>query len=402
MNNKLKLLIFAEGISMAHPTRMWELASRLDKDFFEIHFATSDNFHYLLESQAHIQLYPLKTISNTTFNQRLFKTQFPFLVEELNDFSRQDEKLINSIKPDLIMADFRLTAFNSAKKFQIPLINLIQYHWHPSFRKEKLIPYIKPIDIFGRKITTLMEPLVTPLIINQQLKVINKFQNQNKQQNYDSIFEFYCAGDYLLFPDAPSLFPEAKESPTEKFIGPIIWRNKMTQWPPYWPKELPAKQTIYLSMGSTGNHAIAPKIIKTLKENNFQILVSTSGNQYKDIDLHDVYASAFVPADKAISKSNLVICNGGTSMTYHSLSKKIPVLAIPSNLDQQLHTHQLKKRKLADTENPDNFNADNFLIKINSLLTTLETRTELERISKEITTFEKENVVDSFIKNLKL
>jgi UDP:flavonoid glycosyltransferase YjiC (YdhE family) len=402
MKKKLKLLIFAEGISMAHPTRMWELACRLDKDFFDIHFATSDNFHYLLEPQAHIQIYPLKTISNSTFNERLFKTQFPFTVEELNDFTRQDEKLINAIKPDLIMADFRLSAFNSAKKFKIPLINLIQYHWHPLFRKEKLIPYIKPVDLFGRKITSFIEPLVAPLIANQQLKIINEFQNQSNQKTYSNIFESYCAGDYLLFPDAPSLFPDAKTSSTEKFIGPIIWRNKATQWPPYWPKDLPAKPTIYLSMGSTGNHAIAPKIIKTLKENNFQILVSTSGNQYKDIDLHDVYASAFVPADKAISKANLVICNGGTSTTYHSLSKKIPVLAIPSNLDQQLHTHQLKKRKLAETENPDNFNVDSFLIKIKNLLESSQTKHELGNISEEITTFEKENVVDSFIKNLKL
>ncbi|MCK6597479.1 MAG: hypothetical protein L6Q37_03880 [Bdellovibrionaceae bacterium] len=233
---KTKLMIFAEGVSTAHPTRMWELAKLLDPTCFEVFFATSKKYHSLLSPCPSIQKLDLETIPTDTFNQRLFHADFPYSCKELLELIAQDEFLLKKYSPDIVISDFRLTAFYSTKKLNIPLINIIQFHWRPDFKKEMVIPFIKPVALFGRTLSKLLQPFVEPMILNKQLNQINKLQKMFNLKPFANIFEFYCYADYFLYPDLPSLFEEQQLNHNENFIGPLFWKNTETPWPKEWPQ----------------------------------------------------------------------------------------------------------------------------------------------------------------------
>lgn len=402
MNKKTKILLFAEGISMAHPSRMSQLCRQITNTHFELHIATPKEYHWLFNnSEQQIHLYDHPTISNQVFNSRLYKTHFPFTLQELMDFEQADEKLISSIKPDVIINDFRLSSYAAAKKNKIPLINLIQYHWHPQFKRESLLPHVKPVKIFGRKIVKWMEPLISPFILNSQLHMVNKFLEKHHLSEHHSIFEFYCDGEYLIFPDVPSLFGNPQLPENQFFIGPLVWKNTETPWPSYWPKDRTQQKTIYLTMGSTGNHELVPQLAKALSKENFRLFISTSGHKYPGIEqLPNTYLSDFVPAESVLKISDLIICNGGTSTTYHGIISGTPVFTFPTNMDQYLHSHQLKTKGVADYENFDELDLVRFVEKIFYLVSTEETKSHIVDLKNEITHFQKENHLNTLLQQL--
>lgn len=400
MKTKPIILIFAEGVSMAHPTRMWELAKKINPETYEIHFATSKNYFPYLEGQDHIFKHENPTISTSTFNTRLFETEFPYTADELIQFFKNDERLIKQISPNFIISDFRVTAYSVAQKLKIPYFNIIQYHWHPEFKKEVLIPYNKNMLLFGRNLNQFFFPIFKTAILRKQLQVVNTFQKHIGFPNFNSIFEFYSAGDFLLFPDLPSLFPNAQLKNNEFFIGPLFWKNTNTTWNSQWPKEKSPLKTIYVSMGSTGNHEIGNKIVNALALTGYQLFVATSGKSYTINNANpNIYLDNFISADTAMNMADLVICNGGTSTTYHALSKGIPIFAFPTNMDQYLHMNQLKKMGVANYTHIDTFEEQSFNRSIDLLLSNNKLSTKMAQLKNEIAHFSEINFLCETLKS---
>lgn len=53
----------------------------------------------------------------------------------------------------------------------------------------------------------------------------------------------------------------------------------------------------------------------------------------------NVFCADFIPSDAACSISDLVICNGGNASATAAIAKGVPILGIPTNLDQFLNMH---------------------------------------------------------------
>ncbi|MCB0369122.1 MAG: hypothetical protein KDD45_06620 [Bdellovibrionales bacterium] len=379
---------------MAHPTRSWALAEKLDKNEFEIHFATPKNYHvYLNNFSNNFSLYDLPTITNETFNVRLFLAKFPYQMSELKQNLQYDNQLIQKVKPDFIVSDFRPSAPVASKVNHIPLINLIQYHWHPNFKRKPLIPNIRFRQIFGRKLLKILTPFAESLVLKNQLEIINEFLSVNHVDTVDNLFEFYCLGDYLIFPDCQTIFPDAKLKINETFIGPLIWNNTITPWPKLWPSSKSKRLSAYISLGSTGNHALVPDIVDSLKQANFEIFLSTSGIKTNANLIAGVHSADFIPINKLLPMIDIMICNGGTSTTYHSLSMKTPVFSFPNNLDQYLHVTQLQRFGLTDFEEFDSFSRTRFLNKIEHLINSQNCLVSRETIFQEIASLETNNII---------
>lgn len=398
---KTKLMIFAEGVSTAHPTRMWELAKLLDPTRFEVFFATSKKYHPLLSSCSSIQKLELETISTDIFNQRLFHADFPYSSKELLDLILQDELLLKKYSPDVVISDFRLSALYSTKKFNIPLVNIIQFHWRPGFKKEMVIPFIKPVALLGRTLSKILQPFVKPFILNKQLHQLNQLQKLYNLKPFSNIFEFYCYGDYFLYPDLPSLFKDEPLNLNEGFVGPLFWKNTETPWPKEWPQSF-KKPCVYISMGSTGQQEVIPKLLTFFKKENFEIILSTGNMTYPEELLKEVYYNSFIPADAAIQKADLVICNGGTSSTYHAISLGKPILAIPSNLDQNLHSFQLHQKYLAEIIHPDQLKTASLKQKTELLLNSAQVKKAISQAQSELHTLPQKELLNHFIEKIPL
>lgn len=396
-----KILIFAEGISLAHPSRVSEMCRQLQGSDFELHIATPAHFHWIFKDIINVRIYDHPTISTVTFNQRLFNVKFPYTLAELHHFEHADEEIINQIRPQVIISDFRLMAFVAAKKLGIPFINLIQFYWNPTFKREPLLPHIKSVTLFGRKLSQWLAPIVAPLILKQQTKLINQFLEKYKIREVESIYDFYCAGDHLIYPDMSSFFDNPSLSEHEHFVGPLLWKNSDTPWPSHWPETAVNQKTIYLTMGSTGDHQIVPALIKHLDPERYRLFVSTSGHTYPGLENRpNVYFSDFVPAEKVIQMADIIVCNGGTSTTYQSISLGVPVFAFPLNMDQYLNCHQLKIKELADYDHIDTVDFSTIPARLDALIAMSKVKTSRISFKNEMRELHDKKPLETILKKM--
>ncbi|MBL7556513.1 MAG: hypothetical protein JNM24_11895 [Bdellovibrionaceae bacterium] len=405
VQKKIKILFIAEGVSMAHPTRLFQLARSINLEKFEIHFATIPSAHQFIDfKSAQMNYYEIQSISNLEFNDRLFKTQFPFTIEELNQFAESDQILLDKIRPDIVVTDFRLSYKGLWKKNKIPWINLIQYHWHPAYRRPPIVPAVLPNKLFGRKIVELFAPFVEPLIMHRQMSVVNRFENQHHESISSNLFEFYCGGDHLFFPDLSEIYNLPQHVSNGTFIGPLIWKNSKITWPLHWPTyhwpNTESQQTAYVSLGSTGNQQLSSQIVDVLLQLEYRVYLSNSGTEKKTQFNDNVRQAAFLPSDLILQKCDLHICNGGTGTTYHSLSRGVPLFAVATNLDQCLHMSALKKSGLSEYIISDKFDSEVFQKSIAAIPSSKELKFQIMKTKQQIENYQINDVFENTIMRL--
>lgn len=359
-----KILVFANAVSLAHPTRMWMIACELADLGYSVHFATSSEyFRFLLPSRQDITIHSISSVPLQTFNERLFNAEFIFTEEELERDTKEDTALIELVKPDIIFSDLRLTAFIPARIRKIPYFTCSQYHWSGHIDSSGVVPPVKPVITFGRKISERIEPFLCPIITRSMIKKANRFFCDHPLARdahippFKSLPEFYLAGDHVLFADLPFLYEGRPLAPHEHFIGPIIWTNPQTPWPENWPRDFAGQKMAYVTMGSTGTFYAIPAILDGLRNAGYKILMSGFGQNCASIDLTDTWVAPFVPSDDVLKIVQLVVCNGGSGTTYHAVSRGVPVISVPQNMDQALHSRELVQHGLARSLYPDQITA---------------------------------------------
>ena len=74
------------------------------------------------------------------------------------------------------------------------------------------------------------------------------------------------------------------------------------------------------------------------------VIVATAGRAV-DFDVpENVFVADYLPGMEAVARSSLVMCNGGSPTTQQALSCGVPVLGLPSNLDQYLNMAPIVRR----------------------------------------------------------
>jgi len=100
---------------------------------------------------------------------------------------------------------------------------------------------------------------------------------------------------------------------------------------------------VYVTLGSSGELAALPAVLKGLDGLPLVALLSTAGRT-RVADLpSNVSAAPLLPGDVLCRQARFVITNGGSSTGYQALAAGAPVLGIPSNLDQYLATAAIVK-----------------------------------------------------------
>lgn len=406
-SDRRRILLFANALSLAHPTRMWKIAGDLHSLGHEVHFATASDYQkYLLPENKDIKLYDISAAPAKIFNQRLFKAQFIFTTEEMIRDVQEDTALIAKVQPDVIFSDLRPTALVPARINDIPFINVTQYHWNHGFEDKGLLPPILPVMTFGRTLAGFFEPLVTPLILKIMIKKANDFfcnhplTEKAGLKKFETLSDFYLAGDHVFFADLPALYPDAQLPEHQHFIGPVIWHNTATPWPEGWPTVFGDKPVAYVTMGSTGAHTTVPAILGALRQAGYQILLSGYGSDTSALDTTDVWLAPFVPGDAVLKKASLIVCNGGTGTTYHALSHGVPIIAIAQNMDQVLHSDQLTQMGVARMIYADKVTSEKLAIEIEKLTKSAQTPRAMHDIQEKINGLDQKERLEKYLKTV--
>jgi MGT family glycosyltransferase len=250
-------------------------------------------------------------------------------------------EMFNVLKPDLVIVDFRLSIYISARVAKVPLISLLEGRWieQYSVRKWKAIrtlpqyPFIRLL--LGEKTADRIMPFFQRLILKYKIlsyqAAFKKYGLEKKKSMGDLL-----TGDYNLILDTQLWTPTEHLPGNFRQVGPIYWAPENTM--PHWVKELDRKRPIiYLTLGSTGHEDLFQKLFKVFGETEYQILVSTGGQI--DISDHEIpkdfYLERYLPGEEIMTLADVVIHHGGTGTAYQAIKTFTPCIVIATHFEQE-------------------------------------------------------------------
>ena len=331
------ILFMAESITMAHILRPLMLAEILNKADNKIFFACSKKYQPWVEEKklSYCEIYSLQT---QTFQQRLSVGKTFLVHDEISDQVTEDLQLLQSLCPDVVIGDFRLSLGISARIANIPYLSIINSYWPRFDPKMMPVPDIPFFRFLGRKPSCFLffwiRHWIVPLILKNQVHDFNKVRREFGLPLLNNVIDSYYDADYLLFADAEELIPPPKNFHTPwSYLGPLAG-SLPCELPEWWPDLSPELPLVYINLGSSGRQELVPEIVEELKKLPIQIIVGSP--QLIPHIPGKVFSAAFLPGEKVCARADLIICNGGAPSVYQALLAGKPVIGITNNLDQRI------------------------------------------------------------------
>lgn len=345
-----KILFLAESVSLAHVGRPLVLANWAHQNNMDVHFACAEEG--LVKTKANTNAfatYPLHTIDGSLFYERVNKGKFFYTQNELNKYVEEESKLIKEINPDLVVSDFRLTSSISASLANKPLLNLSNAYWSPNYSCPFPAPNAGIFKLLSQKQSDFVFNLIRPVAFKVFGKELNQVRAKFGLDMKSDFRKLYTDGTYTAYMDMPDFVNIDKLPENHFYLGPIVWSPELENE----KLSLDDNKYVYISMGSTGENAVLPMIIKSILKNKYKIILSGVNAEEAKI----LYATIpqlknnsvikpLIQAEKVLNKCHLTICHGGSGTAYQSLSHGTPVMCFPKNPDQALVAMALKAKNI--------------------------------------------------------
>jgi UDP:flavonoid glycosyltransferase YjiC (YdhE family) len=334
MKMKKRILFFCETVTLAHFIRSHSLIKSLAGDEYEIHLAAGEIPPSMLAEVSSVcQVWPLPSaIASKVFLQALAQGRLPYSRSVVESQVQEDFELIQKVKPDLVVGDFRLSLAISARVAKVPYINISNITWHPKAKISPQVPDLKIVRTFGETFSLFISKLVRPWMDYQFLKPFSKVAKQYGRPSFRGLFHLYVDGDYVLYSDTATLAPVPDLRENEIIAGPIF--SSIAQSQSEIPDMDPNFPNVVISLGSSGNQECLPIIIKAFQDLPVNLFVSTAGSPTTIQNSKNLFVAPYLPLDSLLEKATVFVCSGGSASGYISLKNGVPMLAIPSNLDQ--------------------------------------------------------------------
>lgn len=341
MSNAKRVLFFAEAVTLAHVARPITLAKGLNPACHKVVMACDSRYQRFLEGEPW-QTFPLHSISSQQFLRALANGSPVYDVETLREYVKEDIKLIEQVKPDVIVGDFRLSLSVSARLVGIPYATITNTYWSPYYSGDLFhLPVLPMTKILPIPVADMLFRLAQPLAFGLHCKPLNRIRQEHGLPSLGTdLRRVYTDADYTLYADTPELFPTKNLPSNHHYLGPILWSPPVAM--PEWWNNLPTdKPIIYLTLGSSGQAQLLPMVLDALSELPVTVIAATAGADLRQAPPRNVYIADYLPGIEAAGRSRLVICNGGSPTSQQALAAGVPVLGIASNMDQFLNMDAL-------------------------------------------------------------
>lgn len=334
--NKIKVLFFAEGATLAHVARPLVLAQRLDAKFFEATLCRPQAYSKLTENLP-FKVLDLDCQDASVFSEKLDRGSPLYDFDTLCRYVATDLALIDQVKPDIIVGDFRLSLSVSARLRSIPYITICDAYWSPERALNPPIPDLGFTRFIPTKISESLFRKFAPFAFKLHARPLERLRSRFNLPSlgYD-LRRCYTDADLRLFANFPALFPEVRPNAHADFIGPITWSPKYDENLDFLEGSSPLT---YITMGSSGNPDVIVRLLPILEKIGSRIVVATAGKALPAIrsDMPSTFIFDFLPGTTVCQKADLVICNGGSPTTSQALNCGVPVIGIAQNMDQLLN-----------------------------------------------------------------
>lgn len=269
---------------------------------------------------------------------------------DLERFVRHEVSLFRRLAPDLVISEERISAVLSARIVGVP---------HGSIRNAYRTPYsIFPLLDFS---DTPLEKLV-PDPRRIELGILKFFSypflwRMNRVLHAHGVrhrmdFKAYVESDDLVFLcDVPEFSPAGILPPNYNYVGPLFWKGGGST--PEWLESLGGRENVvYVSLGSTGTPELLEAIVRALEGKGYTLIITFGDLRLPDLPAFrrpGVFAERFISAEPVLTRASAVLCHAGNGTIYQALDSGVPVIGIPTHLEQRFNAQRLQAMGLGRT-----------------------------------------------------
>jgi UDP:flavonoid glycosyltransferase YjiC (YdhE family) len=329
-----RILFIAEAVTLAHVARAAALARLLDPERYEVHLACDRRYLHLFETLP-AAVHSIRSIKGEQFQDRLRKGRPLYTTDELRTYVKQDLGLLADLHPDAVIGDFRLSLSVSARVATIPYLTVTNAHWSPFARSHFVVPDLAITERFGPRFGQVLFSLMRPFVFAQQASALNHIRREYGLASVGySLPQLFTEADHTLYADLPELVPTFDRPRYHHYLGPVLWSPDDR---PSWWDDIPRDRPLaYVSLGTSGRPDLLSSVVWALHRVGIGTLVSTAGRRPPEHLPDNTWVAPYLPGLSAAGRADMVVCNGGSPTVYQAFAAGIPVLGIPSNLDQYL------------------------------------------------------------------
>ena len=334
---RLKVLFFAEAVTLAHVARPLALMRSLDPARFELVLACAPRYADFASNPSW-QTVPLHSIPSAQFAQALAQGAPLYDGPTLASYADADRALLDLHRPDLVVGDFRLSLSVSARLAGVPYVAIVNAYWTPYHAADFPMPVLPLSRHLPLVLARALFNTFRSLAFAAHCRPLNRLRAQHGLPSLGhDLRRVYSDADHLLVPDLPALF--AMHGPAQAFsqTGPLAWSPDLP-WPAALDRPVPGEQgVVYLTLGSSGPPQALALTLAALADLPIRVITSTAGAVLPDNLPANARAAPYLPGDQAAARAQLVICNGGSLAVQQALAAGVPVLGLASNMDQFLN-----------------------------------------------------------------
>ena len=340
-SSKKVVLLVAEAVTLAHYGRIAKLSRALPSSDYHIIVAADPRYRALDEIPG-VDFHPIWSIPSGQFSHALEHGAPLYDAQTLTRYVEDDLTLIDAVKPDLIVGDFRLSLAISAPLRKVPYASVVNAYWSPYADIDFPIPELPFTRITGLKVGQALFDLVRPFAFALHARPLNQVRRKYGLAPLGSdLGKTYTWADYTLYADIPELVKTRHLPGNHRFLGPILWSTQ-TPLPDWWGSLPEDKPIVFLTLGSSGRADLLPRVFEVLSELPVTVIAATAGKVALKSVSPNVYSADYLPMDVASARSAFIISNGGSLTTYQALTVGVPVLGICSNMDQLLNMNAVQ------------------------------------------------------------
>jgi UDP:flavonoid glycosyltransferase YjiC (YdhE family) len=331
-----KILFVAEAVTLAHVGRPLALAQTLDRHRYDVHLACAPGYDMFFKG-SDITLWSLHSISSARFLAALAAGKPVYDTRTLEQYVLDDMRLLQAVRPDVVVGDFRLSLSVSARLAEVPYVGLINAYWSPYVQQHYRVPAIPLAKVLPLPLADRLFNLVRPFAFALHSRPLNRVRRAYHMPSLGrDLRRIYTDADRVLYADIPEMFPAFDLPLTHSYLGPVTW-SPPTELPPWWENLPGGRDIVYVTLGSSGQGALLPAVLQALAPLPVTVLAATAGKVDPGRVPDNARVADYLPGEQAALRARLVICNGGSPTSQQALAAGVPVLGIAGNLDQYLN-----------------------------------------------------------------
>ncbi len=386
-------------MTLAHFIRPLRWIECLDLNQYEVYLASSAAFKNLVP-KTDVSFIEVSCIDPIKFSKIVGQAGPIYDANTFADHVEEDLQVMDKIKPDLVVGDFRHSLSVSCRLRKLKYINVTNAYWSPEIELNYPMPEAPIVRLLGEKIFKIfVAPFATVIIKINFFKMVFIVRKSLARVglNFKDYRQVITDGDVTVFCDTPNLIPLKKKLNREIFIGPLTW-SMPTPLPAWWVSLKENKNRIFVSLGSSGDISLLPMILTTLSKIDVEVIVALSGKKINLPHYENIYVTDFLPIDAVFQQISLVICNGGSPMCHSALRWGVPIIGIICNNDQLLNMAHVQQRGAGLLLRYWNITEESLLAAVQQISTNDSFRNSARSIQKEFDSFDVPKQLRSLVK----